>query len=437
MSFTRKVRFASRLAIAIIVSAAVAAGVLIAAPAAYAGTDDYPAKWKSIPRDTTFDSWGEYNRECTSWVAWRLHGHNKFEMPFHANADDWGAKAKKLGYTVNMTPAVGSVAWYDTNTRSHVAWVEAVYPNNTVEIEEYNIGGSGKYDQTTIPTASVSGYIHFQDLATNFADGAYITYLGNVYRMAGGAPVFVSTWAAFGKTPTGLVNSVQWKKLPMIPKDGTFIQGATSKKIYRIVGGAPIYISSWTVVGGKQAVVAVPDATIASAITAPATSPSKWEHLNFYPTGKSVFVTASPSKKVYQIVGNTAVPLADWSAFNDVAQPTITIGDDDIVNAGAVTTSAYAHIMGFINLPVPTITGKVKVGSPLTASLGTFVTTHYTLAYTWYRDGHRIAAKTATIVPRLKADAGTKFTVKISASRVNFVAQAQTSPATIAMLAAK
>jgi len=177
---SRKSYISARIVAAFIAGLAIVVGAVVVAPAAYAGTDDYPAKWKNATRDSMFDSWGEYNRECTSWVAWRLHGHNKFEMPFHGNADDWGAKAKKLGYTVNKTPAVGSVAWWDTSTRSHVAWVEAVNPNNTVTIEEYNIGGSGRYDETTIATASPSGYIHFQDLATSFANGAYITYQNNV-----------------------------------------------------------------------------------------------------------------------------------------------------------------------------------------------------------------------------------------------------------------
>jgi surface antigen len=430
MLLSRRLLVAARVATAIFMSAAVTAGVLVAAPA-YAGSDDYPAQWKKPARDSMFDSWGEYNRECTSWVAWRLHGHNHFEMPFHANADDWGAKAKKLGYTVNKSPAVGSVAWWDTATRSHVAWVEAVYPNNTVEIEEYNIGGSGKYDQTIIPTASVSGYIHFQDLATSFVDGSYITYADDVFRMAGGAPVFVSTWAAFGKTPSGLATAAQWKKLRKTPADGTFIEGATSKDIYRIVGGAPIYISSWDLVGGKKPVVIVPDASITNAVTT--TGVTHFDHLTFYPSGKAEYVTASPSKKVYQIKGNTAVPVADWSAFGGTAQPTISIGDDDIAKAGSVT-GPYAHLLGYIGLPAPTVTGGVRLGSTLKASLGTWNAKGYTLSYTWYRNGARIAsATTATVRPHVKIDIGSKFTVKITAKRANYVTQSATSVPTLPM----
>jgi surface antigen len=522
MLLSRKLMITARVATAIFVSAAVAAGVIIAAPAAYAGTDDYPSQWKNRARDTTFDSWGEYNRECTSWVAWRLHGHNQFEMPFHANADNWGAKAKKLGYTVNMSPAVGSVAWWDTATRSHVAWVEAVYPNNTVEIEEYNIGGSGKYDQQTIPTSSVSGYIHFQDLATSFANGSYVEYAGNIYRMAGGAPIYVSSWASFGKTPAGIVSAKQWQGLSIVPKDGTFIQGATSKHVYEVVGGAPIFISNWAYVGGAKPVVAVPDASIVNAVKTNVVS--RYEHLRFYPTGSSLYVTASPSNKVYQLTGNVAIPVpvvattaptaptktaaattttpvpkatptptptakptatptakptatptakptatptatptakptatptatptvkptatptptpttAPTPPTTPVAtpKPTITIGDDDIANAGAASTSVYGHLLGYIGLPKPVVTGTVKLKHTLRANLGTWVSKGYTVTYQWYRNGVAVTgsgAHKSTITPKYRANVGMKFTVRVTATRPNFVTQTFTSAPTVAM----
>jgi surface antigen len=488
MLLSRKLMITARVATAIFVSAAVAAGVIIAAPAAYAGTDDYPSQWKNRARDTTFDSWGEYNRECTSWVAWRLHGHNQFEMPFHANADNWGAKAKKLGYTVNMSPAVGSVAWWDTATRSHVAWVEAVYPNNTVEIEEYNLGESGKYDQQTIPTSSVSGYIHFQDLATSFVNGSYVEYSGNVYRMAGGAPIYVSSWASFGKTPAGIVSAKQWLGLATVPKDGTFIQGATSKHVYEVVGGAPIYISNWSVVGGAKPVVAIPDASIVNAVKTNVVS--RYEHLRFYPTGSAEYVTASPSKKVYQIIGNVAIPVpvaatvppatttktASTTAPTATAtpkptatptptpkptttpapkptatptptpttpttpvtvpKPTVTIGDDDIANAGAASTSVYGHLLGYIGLPTPVVTGTVELKHTLRANLGTWASKGYTVTYQWYRNGVAVTgsgAHKSTITPKYRANVGVKFSVKVTATRPNFVTQSFTSALTVPM----
>src|SRR6266498_3556803 len=81
---------------------------------ATADGDDYPSEWRDTPQDSAVDDWGHFNRECTSFVSWRLHSRNGYDMPFHDNHD--GA--------------------YD-----------------------------GTYGTRTIETNSVSGYIHFKDLS--------------------------------------------------------------------------------------------------------------------------------------------------------------------------------------------------------------------------------------------------------------------------------
>jgi surface antigen len=142
-----------------------------------AGNDDYPAAWKNVPMDSTLDNWKEWNRECTSFVAWRLHSKNSFEMPFNDNAINWKARALSMGYTVNSTPAVGSVAWFNYG---HVAWVESVNNNGTVTIEQYNADYTGRYSEMVIAASSVSSYIHFKDLRTDTRIGT-LSADGNLY----------------------------------------------------------------------------------------------------------------------------------------------------------------------------------------------------------------------------------------------------------------
>ena len=109
------------------------------------------------------DSWGQYNRECTSFCAWRLHSRNGFEIPWaFGYATTWGTHAASLGYAVNSTPAVGSIAWFSFG---HVAWVESVNSNSTVTIEEYNYDYNGDYNERTIADSTVSGFIHFKDIS--------------------------------------------------------------------------------------------------------------------------------------------------------------------------------------------------------------------------------------------------------------------------------
>jgi surface antigen len=131
--------------------------------------DDYPAQLRNPPQDSEVDHWGEYSRECTSFVAWALSSRNGFNMPFHDNANRWGPDAARRGYAVNSTPAVGSVAWSNAGTWGHVAFVVAV-GSGTVTIEEYNHYGNGAYDKRTVATSHFTGYIHFADPAAEPVD---------------------------------------------------------------------------------------------------------------------------------------------------------------------------------------------------------------------------------------------------------------------------
>jgi surface antigen len=140
---------------------------LTASPA-YAA-DNYPSVWKNQPLGATYDTWGMATRYCTSWVAWALHDRNGFEMPFHDDAQAWGSRATALGYTVNMAPAVGAVAWWNSSFGGgygHVAYVESVN-GSTVHVSEYNYDLQGNYHERDIAANSVSGFIHFKDSRAN------------------------------------------------------------------------------------------------------------------------------------------------------------------------------------------------------------------------------------------------------------------------------
>ncbi|WP_226961035.1 SH3 domain-containing protein [Streptococcus suis] len=120
--------------------------------------DDYPYTVVDA-----VDPWRLYTRQCTSFVAFRLSKVNGFEIPpAYGNADVWGYRAQREGYRVDMSPAVGSVAWW--TSPMHIAWVYSIQ-GDMVEIEEYNYGTRYTYNRRLIHKNSVSGYIHFKDLA--------------------------------------------------------------------------------------------------------------------------------------------------------------------------------------------------------------------------------------------------------------------------------
>ena len=144
--------------------------------------DDYPYSGTSAGVYIV-DDWNFYRGECTSFCAWRLNHNNG--IAFHnwmggirwGNANTWDDAARNLGYTVNNTPAVGSIAYWEGTSGStgHVAWVSSVY-SSTVDIEEYNYGwvvingeyhGNHRYNSRNISITNPSGYIHIKDINTS------------------------------------------------------------------------------------------------------------------------------------------------------------------------------------------------------------------------------------------------------------------------------
>ena len=76
--------------------AALVIGLVLPAPVeATIGVDDYPNYLKNAAQDSLVDPWNFYNRECTSFVAWRLNHdagiafHNWFKGHHWGDAAIW------------------------------------------------------------------------------------------------------------------------------------------------------------------------------------------------------------------------------------------------------------------------------------------------------------------------------------------------------------
>ena len=147
--------------------------------------DDYPAPWRTR-RDSVLDVWGNYNRECTSFVAWALASRNGFSMPFHANAIAWAAQARARGYRVDRNPTAGSVAYWGVGP-GHVAYVQSV-SGNAVQVEDYGwFGHAGRFDSRTVPASAFTSFIHFKDLKTLRPNATPTTLTGTTGQPTGGS----------------------------------------------------------------------------------------------------------------------------------------------------------------------------------------------------------------------------------------------------------
>ena len=181
----------------------------------------------------------------------------------------------------------------------------------------------------------------FNALPQSPADGTFVlgAQRGEVYRFAGGAPVYVSTWAAFGGAqPTMTVDQAAidkagsggvWNHVSYRPADGTFVVGAQRGEVYRFAGGAPLYVSTWTPFGGPQPTVAVDQVALdrAGAVSA------GFSHV-LQPPANGTFVTGLPSGRVFRVTSGIATWVANWTPYGG-AQPTVAINDVDLDDAGA------------------------------------------------------------------------------------------------------
>src|SRR5215210_5461640 len=179
LSRIRRVALTWRRPVAVVsVMAALVIGLVPSAPVeATIGVDDYPSHLKNAAQDSLVDPWNFYNRECTSFVAWRLNHdagiafHNWYKGHHWGDAAIWKQAALDSGVKVDGTAKVGAVAWWAKgsagSSSGHVAWVMAV-DSSSITIEEYNYLHRGAYDRRTISRTSAywpSSFIHVGSLA--------------------------------------------------------------------------------------------------------------------------------------------------------------------------------------------------------------------------------------------------------------------------------
>lgn len=110
------------------------------------------------------------------------------------------------------------------------------------------------------------------------AEGSFVTVPGSgtVYRIAGGAALPVTDWAAVGGGPQPVQNlsQAQFDSLPDRPVEGTFLRSGATGRIWRVVRGVATYVPSWTPYGGPVPAVVVDQAALDNAGTG-----GIWDHL--------------------------------------------------------------------------------------------------------------------------------------------------------------
>jgi surface antigen len=286
------------------------------------------------------NSYGPHN--CTLYVAYRLQESGLAYPGWHDNADNWATRAANLGTAVDVTPSIGAVAqWNSPSTDGHVAIVEQVTSSYIVVTADnyssasatYMPGGySDSYEIALTSPAMPDNFIHFATtVATPSApsNGSFVSYLSKNYVIAGGAPEYISGWAAVGGLqPTQALSAAQWSELAATPANGTLV--CAGGDIYVVAGGAPEYVSSWAAIGGEQPCVTIDPADIAKA-----GSNAPWNHLSLVPSNGTFLYDAATGTS-YETVGGLALAVDSCVVVSGCAtEVSVDPGMFDNVGGGA------------------------------------------------------------------------------------------------------
>ena len=90
------------------------------------------------------------------------------------------------------------------------------------------------------------------------ANGSFVQVSGSsaIYEIAGGAPLYVSSWSAVGGSqPYTVISQQQFNALNEVPSNGTLIRDAATGAIWIVAGGAPLYVSSCSAIDTCSGVI--------------------------------------------------------------------------------------------------------------------------------------------------------------------------------------
>jgi hypothetical protein len=155
-------------------------------------------------------------------------------------------------------------------------------------------------------------------------DGTFVQVEGSeaIHEIAGGAPLFVSPqyWSTLGPQTVTKISQQELARLNPLPADGTLLEDSTGSQ-YRVAGGAPLFVSEPGLFAGVQPV------TIDHWNIANIGNPLA--HLNPVPA-KGTFLTTTTGQ-IFRVAGGAPFALSRWSLFGGV-RPSVTIDQWDLAN---------------------------------------------------------------------------------------------------------
>jgi len=213
--------------------------------------------------------WGESEWQCVE-LAQRFMAQVYGTAAFGANGADvvrnystkYGGNLVKItNGTVGRAPVPGDIVSFTTpnNPFGHVVVITSSTVdgngNGAVTMLSQNDTLSG---WRTLPVVSWQlqgfgsltpyGWLHDPAGRGNpLGDGTFVRVTGttDTFRIVGGAPVKVSSWQSYGSVQSVyVIEQAQFDRLRAFPSDGTYLQDSTTGEVFRTAGGAPLRVSA-------------------------------------------------------------------------------------------------------------------------------------------------------------------------------------------------
>ena len=449
LGYVRRAALTGRTSLAIGLLLATALAVLTAPSpaAATVGTNDYPSNLRSAAQDSRVDPWNFYNRECTSFVAWRLNNdvglnfHNWYLGKHWGDAAIWKRAAVDSGVPVDNVPSKGSIAWWAKgspgSSSGHVAWVMSA-SSTSITIEEYNYATRGGYGQRTIAKTSSkwpSAFIHLGKPT-----------LSNTARptVAGQAQVNVPLTASPGTwTPSGATFAYQWYA------DDVAVSGATKRTFTpagaRLGQRIRVKVTASLAEATSSSTTSAATAAVAPGVLTPTAAPvvSGTPQVGVQISTTASAWSPSASRSYQWLSGGKPIPGATQSVFTPTADQvgaplTVKVtGTRAGYTPDTSTSSASKPVQpgAFATVTPPTVTGTAQVDQPLTATAGAW-SPSADPAYQWLVDGQPVAGATGSSFTPAAADLRKQVAVQVTASRVGYSTATATSAATAGVVPA-
>ena len=294
---------------------------------------------------------GNDPHNCTLYSAFRVHQNGVGNPGWSDNANGWANKAWAHGTPVDQSPAPGAIAqWNVPGAFGHVAYVESVDAGGSgITITEDNyIDSSSRYypggftARIHINAGSPAwpdNFIHFADQGSvgppTPKDGDFVVNNGAVYRLAGGAPIYLSTWDAVGgPQATTTLDDGAFAALRQFPTDGTLLNGSGGG-VFVSAGGAPLYLSNYAAIGGPRGGIGVDQAAIDNA-----GGGSVWGHLRAVPADGTLLDASGGG--VFVVAGGAPLYVSHWDNIGGV-RAGVAVDQWDIDNA----SNPAAHLRMF------------------------------------------------------------------------------------------